>query len=266
MFAFRCFLVAAILTTLFVDLGSCQKPSGPTITGDPEALMILNRAIAAGGGVEAIRAIDDFEASGDITYYRAGREIKGSTKIKARGLSQVRMDSQLEDGVHSIVLSRGEGRIIEPTSTHTISQVNGPAVGLLIFYLPNLLAALGERLATVSSAGTEEFEGRSVYRIQIVQGLPQRFQHDEKLRTLKTSEVLIDADTFMILALRHIYLSNGSTARSHMREVQFSDFRTVQGLRVPFSITEKALDQRTWTIQIRDIQFNTGIQDSIFTR
>lgn len=264
MLPLRCLFLTVTIAFLFVDLASCQEIGKPTVAGDPEALIILNKAIAAGGGAEAIRGISDFEARGEITYYRAGREMKGSTDIKGRGVNQVRMDSQMEDGLHSIVLSRGEGKISEPTSTHTISEVNTPSMGLLIFCLPNLVAALSEPLTTVSSAGTEEFQGHSTYRIQIVRGLPQRFQHDEKLRTLKTSEILIDTKTFMVLAQRQVYLSNGSTARSHMREVQFSDFRMVQGIRLPFMITEKAVDQRIWSVQISDIQFNTGIQDDAF--
>jgi outer membrane lipoprotein-sorting protein len=47
-------------------------------------------------------------------------------------------------------------------------------------------------------------------------------------------------------------------------EVQFSDYRLVNGVLAPFSITEKNSHQRTSTVQIDHMTFNQGLQDSDF--
>jgi hypothetical protein len=44
----------------------------------------------------------------------------------------------------------------------------------------------------------------------------------------------------------------------------FSDYRAINGILVPFSITERVAGQTTWTIQLSQIAFNTGLGDTDF--
>jgi hypothetical protein len=238
--------------------------AGQQMPQDPEAIVLLNKAIGAAGGAEAVRALQDFEASGTVTHYWAGKEVSGSVEIRGRGQDQVRMDSRVEGGLHSIVLNHGTGKISSPVATHDISAVNGANLGLLVFSLPTLVSAVDDPTTSLILAGTEQIGEIQARKIEVVRGLLPRFSQDPRMRRFKTLEVFVDPNTFMIIAVRHLYFPTGSSARAVLREVDFSDYKQVNGVMVPHTITEKAFDQPTWTVRLNNIAFNTGIREDAF--
>jgi hypothetical protein len=52
--------------------------------------------------------------------------------------------------------------------------------------------------------------------------------------------------------------------RGLVHEVHYSNYQTVGGVLMPFSITEDLTGQATWTIQLSQIKFNVGLQESAF--
>jgi hypothetical protein len=233
---------------------------------DPQAMALVQKAIVAAGGTESIRSLKDFKASGEVIHYWAGQEVTGTVEIQGRGLDQVRMDSQMPDGVHSVVLNHGAGKSIHPGSSQEISAVNGSKLGLLIFPVPTLVNALEDPAASFSLTGTEQIVEIQASKIRIIRGLPPRFANDETMKRFKTFEVFIDPNTFMIVAVRHPYFQRGSSARVVLREVDFSSFTQVNGIMVPFTITEKAFNQTTWTVKLNNIGFNVGVHEGAFQR
>jgi hypothetical protein len=227
-------------------------------------LALLQSAIAAAGGPQAIQAIRDFSASGNITHFWSGQEVTGAVEIRGRGLDQVRMDSHLQDGTHSLVVNHGPGKTTHPGTSRNISADNGFRLGLLILPLPGIAAAVADPQAGVLFKGTEQVGTVLAYRIEIIRGVPPQLNKNESLRRLKTMEVFLDAKTSMVVAVRQLYSANEFRPWFLAREVDFSDFRQVGQVVVPFAITEKAVDQRTWTISLARIDFNVGVLDSIF--
>src|SRR5581483_11199111 len=53
--------------------------------------------------------------------------------------------------------------------------------------------------------------------------------------------------------------------RSIPRSILYSDFLTVDGVQVPFSVTEKVANQQMWTIHLNDVAFDTGPSDADFS-
>jgi hypothetical protein len=97
------FPVAAIQTQ--------QSASSAAPTRDPQALTILTQCLQAAGGSQAIAAIQDFTASGSITYYWARQQVAGDVTIKGRGLTQFRMDASVGNGVRSVVVNGSSGSV-----------------------------------------------------------------------------------------------------------------------------------------------------------
>jgi hypothetical protein len=58
--------------------------------------------------------------------------------------------------------------------------------------------------------------------------------------------------------------SSDSPVQEFRQDVLYSNFQQVNGVVVPFSITEKISGQQTWAIQLNAIQFNTGLTEANF--
>jgi hypothetical protein len=51
-----------------------------------------------------------------------------------------------------------------------------------------------------------------------------------------------------------------------VQEIQFSDFRTVNGALVPFVLIEIISGQKTWMFQADSVALNTGLSESDLDR
>lgn len=77
---------------------------------DSQVLAVLNQALAVGGGSGA--GPQSFSASGSITYYWAGKEVRGSVVVQGRASDQFRLDASLPEGTRSLTVNRGKGTLI----------------------------------------------------------------------------------------------------------------------------------------------------------
>lgn len=75
---------------------------------------------------------------------------------------------------------------------------------------------------------------------------------------------MIDSQTFAILETQDTMWSDDGRMRPVEHEVVFSKFTSVNGLSVPFSIEEKLGGQETWSLELDNLVFNTGLADSVF--
>lgn len=258
------FLMFSFLVLLMLAPGlmRSQQIASQVPQSDAGALSILQKTIAAAGGTDAIRGVKDFRGNGTITFHWMSKGASGPVEIQGRGLDQVRMDSHVDDGLHSLVLARGSGELREPHITRKMPAVNASKADLFVFPVLSLAEVFNDPTAVISYGEPEDINGRHTYKIYVQRNLPARLQHIEKLKRLKTFEILVDTETLMILGIRHFYLSGGPYEM--LREVYFSDYRQVQGLWLPFSISEKAAGQNSWSISLDTLQFNVGLTEETF--
>src|SRR5690242_5739911 len=97
-------LAKIVLLFSLTSLASVQlKPqqSSVTVQRDPLALAVLTQAVAAAGGTDAIASIQDFTASGTITYFWAGQGVHGPVTLRGVGTQQFRLDANLPEGTRS---------------------------------------------------------------------------------------------------------------------------------------------------------------------
>jgi hypothetical protein len=112
------------------DAPSTASQDQSSASNDSEAVAVLNQALAAGGASGS--STQDFSVSGSITYYWAGKEVKGSVLVRGRGTDQFRLDAVLPDGTRSWAVSRGKGSVKEAdgknTAIHYFNALNGGAL------------------------------------------------------------------------------------------------------------------------------------------
>jgi hypothetical protein len=216
------------------------------------------QALAVAGGTPAISLIEDYAASGNVTYYERA-DIQGTVTVRESGLSQFRIDANLPTGVRSLSISDGQV---------TVKDANGPVGEVLSqapiyagrIVLPHLLlsaASIGLDF-TLSYRGTVQIDGRSAHDIQVQRVLPGQADANGRLTEHLTMDFFIDGSTFQVLMMQDVLEQHA------IRQIRYSDYRPVSGVLTPFGLREQIEGRQTWTIQLSQIGFNMRLQDSDF--
>ncbi len=256
---FTCIALSlAILLPLPIPGASQQSPQR-----DAQAVAILTQALNAAGGITALGAIQDFTASGRITYYWAGQETSGPVALRGRGPDEFRMDAELPEGTRSWAVTREGGTLKQPDgSTSPIANHNAIKLGSLTFYLPKIVAAFNDPGTTISYHGFAKCDGLQLHHIRI-QRSPAAVG-STLLNSLTLADFYIDPTTSFVVRIEDTTHPENTFTESFRHVVRFSDFRSVSGIIVPFKISEETLEQRILSIQLDSIKFNSGLTDLDF--
>lgn len=252
-----------LLKSVFVLACSASYLALAQGTKDLEAVKVLSAAVDAAGGVPTIIAIQDFSATGTATYYWAKQSVPAPVTLKARGASQFRVDAILDSGTRSWVASNGMGTLVNTDGIRTkIPFYNAVNVGILSWRLPNIMTALTDPTITASYVGLVQSEQGQAYQIHVQQ--TDASNPDPVLANIKAVDYFVDPNTYLLLQTVDSTYSTTDLTQAYQHAVVFSDYRNVNGVMVPFSITEKISDQSTWSIQLDSITFNVGLTDTDF--
>ena len=232
---------------------------------DQQAVSILAQALGASGGVHAVAAVVDFKASGNVTYFWAGEEVTGTTTIKGRGTDQFRIDSALSSGNYTLLVNKGSGELKNVQGKTTpIAFANAVNKGNLIFPLAEITARFSDTTVGITYVGLKTIDGRQLHQIRTRRILVPDSGQGQLINKLTTRDFFIDTQTFQVVATLDMGHQEDKAGIDFPHEMLFSDYRTMNGISVPFSITERIAGQTTWTIQLSQISFNAGLGDTDF--
>ncbi len=249
-----------------------QTQTLPTQTPAPQdaqAVSVLTQALTAAGGTPAIQAISDFTATGNVTYHWNPDE-QGNVTIQGLGVSEIRIDSSLPSGQHSESIHNGQTARKEPNGT--LWQYPPPypipgsdAVpyqppmfpGSFVIPLSQVAAILNNPRCSISYKGIVQVDSTSVHDIQVQRILPGQTIPDG-MAEYHTIEIFVDTTTLQIS------MTQNSIPNHIVHRIHYSDYRAVSGVLVPYSISEEMGGQKTRDIQLSQVSFNGGIQDSAF--
>lgn len=260
-------LLAFLLALFVASPVLTQQTSTSTAQRDQQALTVLSQVIKAAGGQATLAAIQDITGSGTITYYWAGEEVQGNVTVKGRGIGQFRLDATLTTGVRSWAVNNGTGFTKETDGT--VSQIphhNTVNFGNLTFPLYFMSTIIGDASTSITYIGLEAKSGTQVHHLRTEKIFSSKADPGGIVSKLTTRDFFIDSTSYQIVATQDMVHPEGASTIDYPREMQFSDYRTVNGVLVPFAITEVATGQRTYSIQLNQVSFNSGFQDSDFAQ
>jgi hypothetical protein len=240
-------------STVIPEQSTAPPPPAPR---DPTAMSIVNQALAAAGGINAVSAIRDYSASGNITYHWQ-QDVQGTVNITALGQIAFRIDATMPTGVRSWAIDKGAYQT--KNEQGVVMPVRGqiPIIpGSLILPHLHLATALNAAFFRFSYQGLAQLGGRSVHDIQIV---PWSSNAKNPAVQSLAKDFFIDATTFQIVQTQDVI---SSTRAIHM--VVYSDYRSQNGMLVPFAIDQAISGQPISSIRLSQISFNTGLQESRF--
>jgi hypothetical protein len=264
-------LVVLLVSTtplLAQRVSQAQQAAQPQVVvpvRDPQAIILLHQCVSAIGGPQVLNGINDFTGTGTITYYWAGEEVNGSVTVKGGRPDQFRLDAQLPSGVRSWSVSNGQGKIKEPNGDETIIPFHGGInQGSLTLPYTWVRSELRDPLVSISAATQQLDNGRQVYLVHVWRNFTPKQDPTGNWTKWSARTYAIDATSFLIVGMQTTIRSSDSPVQEFRQDVLYSNFQQVNGVVVPFSITEKIGGQQTWAIQLSAIQFNTGLTEANF--
>jgi hypothetical protein len=115
--------------------------------------------------------------------------------------------------------------------------------------------ALNSSRYSVTDKGFVQIDGHSAHDIAVQAVLPGT---SDSMSQYHTRDIFVDASTLQVMMTQDV------TPGNFVRDVIYSDYRSVNGVSVPFSIKETIGGAETWAIQLNQITFNAGLQDASF--
>jgi hypothetical protein len=263
-----------LLCLLILNRQVCaQQTQPPTTTSpapqDPQAIIVLNQTLALSGGLSAFNAVTDYQAFGNVTYHWNPEE-QGPVTIQGLGLGDIRTDASLPSGMQSESIHDGQtswkstkGILWQYPSLHPVPSSDAmpyqPPLFPSCLVLPQMqiATALTNPWYSISYKGVSQIDGQSVHQVEVRLALPEQTQPDNMTEYL-TVTLFIDTLTLQLIMTQDIMPNH------IVHQTRYSDYRLVNGVLVPFSISEQLGSQKTRNIQLSQISFNTGLQSTAF--
>jgi len=242
----RLLLLFALLSSLVFpatarqsQTASEQSSSAPAVPiRNAAAIALLQQTLSLMGGGNLAQVQDTYAETriatpGDQSVPQA----IVSGRIFTLGFDKVRIEIDTSSGTRKIISNGQNAWIVEPNESHEhVTQRSISPVG--ITYLPHV--ALAEDLADASTdiedVGSEVLGATAVRHIRISRH--EKFFARAELNTT-TYDVFVDSSSGLIAQIHYLRRAPANLLITVPVQVAFDDYRNVNGLTVPFSITER---------------------------
>jgi len=249
-----------------LNSGLAQQSASPEPLRDSQALVVLQRALQAAGGLHAVDAVQSYSASGRITFYWTEDGTEGDLTMKGRGIGDFRLDAHLPDGTDEWWTIRN-GRGFKKDTDGTVHPLlYQELINLQSLCLPRaqLARAIRDSRISVSSLKTAVREGRASLGVRI-RTVPSPSGPDNIVGKLSEKDFYVDAQTFQITTVEDLSYPTDKIANGLHRQVTFSDYRDVGGTFFPFSMSEQVgKNRRLMEIHLKDLSVNPPLTDHDF--
>jgi len=257
---FVLFLILALITQFAV----AQQTATTAPQRDPQAMAVLQKCLAAGGGAQALGAVQDFLASGTITYHWAGQDVVGTVTAQGKGLAEFRLDSVLPQGTRSFKIVGTAGSITtEDGKTSALPYSGLMTAPNLTFPGARVATALNNSAIALQFLGLVPFESAQAYQIHVAPPLDSSLTPPSGATQFGSFDLYVDPTTYQLLELSEsIWVANSIQSLPHA--LRYSNYRPAGSVVAPYQISELVNGQETWSISLSSISFNNTLSDSMF--
>ena len=235
---------AMIICVLGIFLVSVTATPGYSQT----AKEIIQKMIEAKGGRKAIESIDDSTVSGTMELIQQG--LSGDITIYRKEPSKMRLDIELMGMVITQAYDGNMAWWTNPQTGATEEMPANEAASMKRDALPRDATFNPEKYGiSFASKGKESLEGKDHYVVE------QTYADGFKVT------LYVDCATYLIT-------KSTGTVSSEMGDMEFeqfaADYKKVHGLLIAHKITTYMNGAEARILTITDVQYNTGLEDSLF--
>jgi zinc protease len=233
--------------------------SASTGPNDPNGLALLRQVVATKGGLAALKGVRSVIAEAETKFQTQQGEVTSTTKTYVVYPDQFRVDATIPDPA-------GSGRTVQVVQTYNAGRawVQDPggvrdappamrddfAASVRRDTFPMLIAAADGQL-TVRRL-PDEGTGPEALRVLEIRG-----------RDLDPVKLYINRD---LLIARQSYTAVGGDGQPAPTEERYSDYRAVNGIRVPFQTQLVRTGSPVLTRTLSSVTFNARVDPTLFTR
>ena len=263
-----CLGLASVLCLLLPAAGLAQVG-----TKDPKGVDVLIQSVNASGATNALKPIQDFTATGTITYFWAGEQVQGPATVKGRAPDQFRLDANLPSspacvgcpGTRSYAVSHGTGALRNPDGAiKTLPLHNTVNVGVLTFPYLTISAALSDPATIIAYVGLVTLNGGQVQQVRVQRLFSSEADPDGTISKLCITDYFVDPPTNLVLKIADMTHPFQTLGEDMIHEVEFDNYLPVNGIHFPMFVREKTIGQTMWELSVSGISFNTGLTDFDF--
>lgn len=227
----------------------------------PQALAVIQQAYAVLGGTAALQ-VQDTVVQATVSA-PGGRAT--TTTIKTRGASRLRWDAST-DGEASSVIINGGRLLRRGADGQWRAGPSANAHNRRTEHLPALLVAneLSRTDISLAYIGLGKVGERSVHHLRLARISALGNELDETLTKNSEMNFFVDAETFVILKISFVQLSETDWRRGLPVEIFYSDYRPAGGLLVPFSQRTVFNGRTISEMRITSFAANVGLSEADF--
>jgi zinc protease len=228
------------------------RPSGQqsTVSRDESTKALLNRVIAAMGGIETLRGIRNMTAKQTVTNIGPNGPVDAETISYIAYPDRFRVETKVPEGM---LVSAFDGTTVwtrDPQGTREAPEAAADAKSSLRRDVVALLVAAAN--GTVQARMLQDVRQGS------------RVEHTLELVSGDLDPIILAVDAGTLLVTRESYSAAGRGGPALVEEL-FSDYRPVNGVQVPFA-AERRVGRLSVKRRVTDIQINTPLDPSLFRR
>ena len=253
-------LLAGAAASLGVGDGSAQSPP----LRDPQAVAVVSEALKA---LDGQTTINDVTLEGSVAFTAGSDQESGTATLVARGSQQSRVVLHLGGGERQEVRHSQQGMWMSPDGQpHAMAGHNCWTDASWFFPALSLQALLADPQITVVYRGDESRGGLTARHLRISRVPPgQSAEMAAWIQRLSTTDVFLDAASYLpVAAIFSIHPDNNAGLDIPV-EVQFSDYRLLDGVKVPFHVKKLLQGSLMLDLNIASAAVNSGVPESEFT-
>jgi hypothetical protein len=235
------------------------------VTQDPQAVAVAQAAFTAMGGAQAIAGYQDSLASGTVTISTGGNPVSYPITVKSKGLRETRVELQMSKGTNVRIVNQGQGAILRPDgSVKTLYSNNTfyehvdhvPILSVLAEYANGNVNLIYKDTAQVQGQSEDVIEVDFVPNLDPVQG--------PLFASMSRTLYFVNHVTGLVDKTQGAPFYEGDMTNTFTEEVYLTDYRSVNGLLVPFRQTVFIDGKLDSDITFTSVTLNVGLLDSDF--
>ena len=261
--------VARLVLSLSVSFPvSISLAAQQTATSSPQALLLLQQSLRALVGGQTL---SDVTLSGTARRIAGSDDETGTVVLKAASSGALRLDFSYPSGPRAELRSAAT---TDALPTGAWSGPDGAAHPIALHNLANdwglvpaftVANALSAKNGLTTYIGHETRDGQSVLHLRASRQFPQvRGNAANLLQHLSEMDIFFDAASLLPVAITYSTHPDDNAGLDIPVEIRLSDYRAVNGVKVPFHIERYINGTLQLEITVANVVLNPGLSVSDF--
>jgi hypothetical protein len=257
-----------VFSIFFAFVLTISLAAQQTTTSNPQALSLLQRSLNALSGGQSL---NDVTLSGTARRIAGSDDESGTAVLKALAAGSTRIDLNLPAGSRSEVHATsadgpagswsGPDRVSHEIAYHNL--ISEPAWFFPAFSIARRLSSSGY---VATYVGHETHDGQAVEHVSISQTFSSHSPSGALLlRHLSQVDFFLDSTTLLPSAIAFDIHPDNNASLDIPIEVQFSDYRAVNGAQIPFHVQKYLNNGLILDFQAQTVMLNSGLNASTFS-